>query len=320
MTALTPTLSALPAYQSEALAGIFESVTFSATALPDMAVMANPADGFAPTRLASGTEVLWVSNPDELGASLASRIAPVWNNGLGMALYRNREENCMGSIFIHGAMKAPWSAHGTDAWHSLGGIMAFSGVSFGDAIEMVVGKGYAMTPKWRFIDRSLAAVGHPTLTDLGGGKAIVVHGPTDEDKEHGVVMSAEVADALGIYISGPDQNMDDAWCGKYAARAPRNFVGSSMAEGKYRGIKPSQHTARAVFRGIEVVCEELIGGRPPIFFEGYGGVGRVMVARAIEENFPISGLSDIVVSPLLGVQRSLPSLPLFLNAAGTEAN
>lgn len=303
-----------------ALSEIFAQASFQSAMLPNMAVMANPAEGFAPARLSSGTEVLWISKAEQLGPALALRIAPIWNNGLGLVLYRNEQKKCMGSIFLHGAMKTPWSVHGPDAWHALGGIMAFSGVSFEDAIEMVVSKGYAMTPKWRFIDMSLEAVEHPTLTHLGGGKAILVHGPTDQDKENGVMMSAEVADALGIYISGPDQNMDDGWCGKYAARAPRNFVGSHMAEGKYRGMKPSKHTARAVFRGIGVVCDELIGGRPPIFFEGYGGVGKVMVARAVEEGFPVSGLVDIVAAPLLGVQKSLPSLPLFLNAAAAEAN
>lgn len=312
--------TALPAYQSAALSEIFASAAFSSTTLPNMALMAKPADGFSPTRLASGTEVLWFSKPDQLPGSLASRISPIWNNGLGLALFRHHEKSCMGAIFLHGAMKTPWSAHGEGAWHSLGGIMAFSGVSFGDALEMVVSKGYAMTPKWRFIDMSLAAAGHPTLTHLGGGKAIFIHGPTDQDKDNGLAMSAEVTDALGIYISGPDQNMDDVWCGKFAALAPRNFVGSPMAEGQYKGMKPSEHTARAVFRGLEVVSEELIGGRPPIFFEGYGGVGKVMVANAIEKGFPISGLADIVVAPLAGVRRSFPSLPLFLNAAGTESN
>ncbi len=62
------------------------------------------------------------------------------------------------------------------------------------------------------------------------------------------------------------------------------------------------------------------GSNPPIFFEGYGGVGKVMVALAVERGFPISGLIDLKVDPLLGVQRALPSVPLFLNAKATGEN
>lgn len=306
-----------PAYQSEIARMLFGQQAMTASQLPNMAKMTNPADGFSPTRLSSGTEVLWISDPGQLGDSFGARVTPLWQNGLGLVLYRNEAAQCMGAIFIHGAMKTPWSAHGPDAWHALGGIMAFPGLSFERAVEMVLGKGYAMTPKWRFIDMSLTAAGHPTLTHLGGGKAILIHG---EDKKKGVEVSAEVADALGVYISGPDQNMDDFWCGEFARRAPRNFVGSQQAEGKYKGIKPSKHTARGVFRGIRVVCEELIGNKPPIFFEGYGGVGKVMVALAIENGFPISGLIDVLADPLLGVQRALPKTPLFLNARATEEN
>lgn len=160
---------AVPAYQSELLSDIFEEASFQETTLPDMAVMEDPSVGFGPTRLEDGTEVLWMSGT-ELAAELGSHIASMWNHGLGLVLFRNREANCAGSIFIHGAMKTPWSARGAGAWHSLGGIMAFSGLSFEDSIEMVLGKGMAMTPKWRFIDSSLASAGHPTLTHLGGAR------------------------------------------------------------------------------------------------------------------------------------------------------
>ncbi len=313
-------VSGVPAYQSEVAKTLFEQQSILATELPNMARMTNPAYGFSPTRLSSGTEVLWIPDPAKLGVPFGSHMAPLWQNGLGLVLYRNINAQCLGAIFIHGAMKTPWSAYGPDSWHALGGIMAFSGLTFEKAIEMVLGKGYAMTPKWRFIDRSLAAAGHNALTHLGGGKAIFIHGPTEEDKEKGVAVSAEVADKLGIYISGPDQNMDDTWCEKFAKLAPRNFVGSGSNDvpEKYRGIKPSKHTARGVFRGVEVVCEELIGNKPPIFFEGYGGVGKVMVALAIENRFPVSGLIDVLVEPLLGVQRTPIQTRLFLNANATE--
>lgn len=317
MTITITPVPAVPAYQSEALSALFARNPISATTLPNMATMANPADGFGPTRLASGTEVLWISSPSQLGIP---DMAPLWQNGLGLVVYRNEARHCMGAIFVHGAMKTTWSTYGPEAWHSLGGIMAFSGFAFEQAIEMVLGKGYAMTPKWRHIDKSLKAVGHPNLTHLGGGKAILIHGPGDEEKRGGVAVSAEVVDAIGIYISGPDQNMDPSWCGEFAKRAPRNFVGSGEAQERYRGIKPSKHTARGVFRGLKVVCEELIGDSPPIFFEGYGGVGKVMAALAVENGFPISGLVDVVVDPLLGLRKALPSVPLFLNAKATEEN
>ena len=318
----TAAVSGVPAYRAPLLQELF-SGPINATQLPNMAKMANPADGFLPTRLASGTEVLWVSDPTQLGDAFGPHVQPLWQNGLGLVVYRNEEQHCMGAIFIHGAMKTPWSAYGPDSWHALGGIMAFPGYSFEQAIEMVLGKGYAMTPKWRFIDLSLSAAGHPTLTQLGGGKAILIHGPTFEEKKSGIAVSAEVADALGIYISGPDQNVGEDrlnsidWSDEFARLATRNFVGSKNAEAKYRGIKPSQHTARGAFRGIKVVLEELVGDRPPIFFQGYGGVGKVMVALAIENGLGISGVSDAVADPLIGIRTSLPNIPLFLDAVAT---
>ncbi len=317
---MTSNISVGPAYGSPLLHELFSGHQFHATALPNMATMSNPANGFLPTHLPSGTDVLWISDPARLGVPFGAQVTPLWQQGLGLVLFRHEANNCMGAIFIHGAMKTPWSAYGTGSWHALGGIMAFSGLSFEKAIEMVLGKGYAMTPKWRFIDLSLSAAEHPTLTHLGGGKAIIVHGSTEDDKRKAVAVSAEVTDALGIYISGPDQNMDTEWCREFARLAPRNFVGSDGAEGKYRGMKPSKHTARGVFRGIKVVCEELIGNRPPIFFEGYGGVGKVMVALAVENGFPVSGLAEAEVDRLLGVQRTLPGVPLFLNARAAEEN
>ena len=291
-----------------------------------MARMANPAHGFDPFKTERGTEVLFLSNPAQLGPSFGARLTPEWQNGLGLVLYRNESANVLGAIFLHGVMKTPWSVLGADSWHGLGGIMAFSQTSFDDAIPLVVDKAVAMTPKWRFIDMSLAAKGHGAFSCQGGAKAIVVHGPSVDDKRAAISLSAEVAKILGIYIAGPDQNTGPDlatgtnWSEEFAAEAPFNFVGVKTAGKGYEGMNnPSPFTARGVFNGLKVVSQELLGGYRPVFLQGYGGVGKVMVASCLENGVPVSGLSSALVSELVAARANGFRNRLFLDSSGTEA-
>ncbi len=292
-----------------------------------LAKMTNPANGFDPFQMANGTELLFVSNPAQLPHPLSFHLTPQWRNGLGLVIFRNEEAKAVGAIFIHGAMKTPWSSIQPNAWQALGGVMAFSGMSFNDAIEIVLGKGMAMTPKWRFIDRSLAAAGHPTMTDLGGAKAIVLHDPSREGKEKAIRIAGQVARQIGIYISGADQNtaFDEknniTWCDLFSEEAPFNFMGSQAAPEGYEGMRnPSPFTARGVLKGIEEARRELLGRAAPVFIQGCGGgVGKVIAAVEMQNKSDISGGVDAVVERLLMVRNNGLKAPLFLDVSGTES-
>lgn len=306
---------------------LFTNRRFSKAPAPGFLAKAGcPADGFEPFKTDRGTEVLFIPNPAQLRHPLSLNITPQWRNALGLVVARHEASDTVNAIFIHGVRRTPWSAIQPNAWQALGGVMAFQGISFERALDMVVGKGYAMTPKWGYIDMSLEQVNHPTLTNLGGGKQIILHGPSVGDKHAGIVIAAEVAVILGIYISGCDQNtgLDEKnginWGDKYAELAPFNFMGAKTAGLGYTGMKnPSPFTARGVFAGLTVIKQELTGQDAPIFIQGCGGVGRVLIADAVKNGWPISGVVEAEVSKLLNVRRDGLKAPIYLDAAATEA-
>jgi len=269
-----------------------------------MATMENPAQGFEPFVLEDSlTQIVFIRNPSELRIPLGYRLTPQWQNGLGLVLFRSLYENVVGAIFIHGAMRTHWSAIKQGAWQCLGGLMLFEDRDFEEAIEDVIGKGVAMTQKYRFIDRSLERAGHPNLTQLGGGKGILLH---NNNKEGAIRVAAQVAKSLGIYISGSDQNMTDKTCTKFAQLAPHNFAGAAdHPYPPYAGHAPSLWTAEGVYAGLRVGCEKVFGQeKAPIFIQGYGNTGQPMFDMATADGHHIAGVVDIDVKLLLKAREA----------------
>lgn len=320
-------MAAVSPLQSPAVTHLF-SRRFSGTPGEPffLAKVANPAEGFDPFRTPNGTEVLFLPNPAQLPHPLSFASASQWKNGLGLIVFRNAEANTVGAIFIHGAMRTPWSLIEPNAWQTMGGIMAFSGMSFEQAIETVVGKGYAMTPKWRFIDRSLTAAGHHTLTRLGGSKGILLHGPSVDDKRHAVAVTAELLQILGIYIGAADQNTGEDpetginWQDEFGRLAPQTYMGSIHCAPEYVGMRtPSPYTARGVFGALLKIRDRLgLGRDASAFFQGAGGVGNVMIALAQERDLSVSGVSDALVQRLLKLRGQGLTAPLILDSQGTR--
>src|SRR5579885_582129 len=295
----TSTAAVVPAFQSELVQQLF-NVRFSEGALPNLATAANPANGFDPTRLENGTEVLFLSNPAQLGIPAGARVSPLWQNGLGLVAFRHPSLQVVGGIFLHGAIQNPWNKIREGAFQCLGGIMLFSDAAneiksaeqlFADVID----KSRAMTTKWQFIDENLERSGLPGRTRLGGGKATAAHPKGDEGRKNAVTMTASVAHALGIYISGSDQNMTPALCPYFAEQAPLNFMGAvNHPTPGYGGLgDPSPWTALGVYHALCSVRKELFNDeRVPVFFQGYGNVGRPMIQLVAKDGHPISGIID----------------------------
>jgi glutamate/leucine/phenylalanine/valine dehydrogenase len=316
----------VPAYRSPLMQELFAVQTFRSGVLPNLATAERPADGFSPTRLANGTEVLFIPRPEALGPELASRMAPLWENGLGLVLYRNEAAQVLGAIFLHGAIRNGWNAIQSGAYQCLGGVMLFSddpreAKSEEALIADVVRKSTAMTTKWQFIDENLARIGHPVLTNLGGGKSTASHPAGEKGRYDAVAVTASVARELGVYISGSDQNMTPALCTYFAEQAPCNFMGAKdHVLPAYGGMAdPSPWTARGVYEALKAARRLHLGDRKvPIFFQGYGNVGRPMVRFAVEDGHPAAGIIDINVKSLERAREDGIDAPLFLQVSETS--
>jgi hypothetical protein len=245
---------------------------------------------------------------------------------LGLILYRNTDLDVVGAIYLHTAIRNPWSAISRDAWQCLGGIMVFSDDAHEnkDAItflEDVVRKSTAMTDKFQFIDENLSAIGHDRLAWLGGGKATASHPAGEAGRMSAVMVTATVAASLGIYISGSDQNMTTALCTRFAERAPRNFMGAMYHPiANYGGLgDPSPCTALGVYHAFKTVRRELFADRlVPVFFQGFGNVGTPMVRHISSDRHPIAGIIDTSFAKLLSAREKGITAPLFLQVSPTE--
>jgi len=310
-----------------------------------MGTMANPADGFEPFMSPDGSYVVWLGSPKAYPGPLAPRLETTWNNALGAVLVANPALDAMGLIVMHGAMKNSWApdaAGQSPVWRGLGGMMAFTRsiphardlnplladlglpagegfhfdaltpehqawVNFLGAAEKTQGKAMGMTPKWRFIDQALEAIGIDRMTALGGMKSVVLHAPTDAAKGQAVRMMAEVAKILGIYISGGDEGTARGpWTDMFAEVAPLNMAGSKNSHPLIRGRYPSAYTAQGVFQGIKnyFLAAELDPRATPIFFQGVGGVGKNVLEYAMQANYSIAGASDIIASDLAALKQA----------------
>jgi len=310
----------VPAHQSPLIADYFAAQQFTSGVLPNLATAQNPADGFSPTRISNGTEVLFIPQPALLPSVLGDPLTPLWEKGLGLVLFQNPVAQVLGAIFLHGAIQNEWNAIQAGAYQCLGGVMLFSdhareAKSDLTLIADVVRKSTAMTTKWMFIDPNLEGIGHPTLTNLGGGKSTASHPAGDKGRRDAVQVTASVAKELGIYISGSDQNMNAGLCNYFAEVAPFNFMGASAhIFPTYGGMgDPSPLTARGVFEAIKTANKNLFGkSKMPIFFQGFGNVGAPVVRLAAEEGHRVSGIIDIDVEKLIQARHEGFNCPLFL--------
>lgn len=178
------------------------------------------------------------------------------------------------------------------------------------ASVMVAGKGMAMTPKWRHIDDGLRRLGTPQLTLMGGSKAILVHPDDRERKMAAIRMLALATQQTGAYISGPDENMSaqdetgDAHL--FADVAPFHMVGSTHAMSPMKGRPPSDYTGDGVYEGIKVAFAHVTGSKKsPLFIQGNGGVGSRVLARAIQDDAAIVGISDAHIGALIKAKKAL---------------
>lgn len=313
----------VPAHQSAIIADYFSAQNFTGGVLPNLATAQNPGDGFSPTRIANGTEVIFVPRPNLLPSVLGEPLAPLWENGLGLVIYRNLDTQVLGAIFLHGALKNQWNAIQNGAYQCLGGIMLFSdhareAKSDITLIGDVVRKSTAMTTKWMFIDGNLEAIGHPVLASLGGGKSTASHPAGPQGRRDAVQVTASVARELGIYISGADQNMDAGLCNYFSEIAPFNFMGAKEhLFPTYGGMgDPSPLTARGVFEAIKAARQKIFGDqKPAIFFQGYGNVGAPVVQLAVADGHSVAGIIDIDADKLVQARRDGIQGQLFLQVS-----
>ncbi len=325
--------------QNEIVGAIFSGHEFSSTVPEDgyLALADDPSRGFSPFRTDSGTQVLFVPNPSQLGIPFGAEISPHWRNSLGLVLMRNPAVDMVGAIALHGLMRNPWSEiaaqNGRDnAWQALGGCMAFTDRDFSPfraandssvsyALRTVLDKGMAMTPKWRHIDGALQNAGHHMTTDLGGAKSVFLHQPGREAKVASIGVLAEVAVIIGAYIAGSDQNMGPEWSDIFGRQAPINFMGAQTTHPLYQGLTPSPMTAEGVYAALATARDELrAGDREPIFFMGYGGVGKPIVDFAVADGHQIAGIIERDIEKLASARKQYGSdVPLFYDITGLEA-
>ncbi len=329
------------------VSSLFESTSFS-TQVPAPGILAlaeDPSQGFAPFQTARGTEVMFVNDPAILAEHFGDSMQHHWDNSLGAIVFRNQEVGNFGAVVLHGLMKNQWSelARQNDrewVWQALGGCMAFDNGQcqriFGaeahadaaiiGALETVLGKAMAMTPKWRVIDTSLTQTDHPLTTDLGGAKSVHLHGPSLDDKRASISVLAEVVQIIGAYIAGADQHMgydyinNINWSNELGQLIPVNFMGASTVHEGYKGMdNPSPWTARGTYAGLTAARDHLLEGQTaPIFFQGFGGVGQVIVADAVADGHPIAGIHDVSIFALKAARQAYPKAPLFLDVGGLD--
>lgn len=312
--------SFVPAIQSALVNELFGRFTFHSGALPNLATATNPADGFEPTRLHDRTEVLWVPNPAQLGIPYGARVSPLWQNGMGLVAFRNPLAEVVGGIFVHSAIRNPWSEIRSGAFQCLGGIMVFPDTgkkakSAEDLFRDVIFKGEAMCPKWQFHRINAEAEGIAADPRLGGGKATASHPAGEAGKMTAITVVSVVAGALGIYISGSDENMTGEDCTLFAQNAPRNFMGAvDHPLAPYGGMgDPSPWTAMGTFHAIRAARAKLFNDTPvPVFVQGYGNVGRPLVDSLIGDGHSISGIIDRELSKLILARDNGLTVPLYL--------
>ncbi|HEX5037514.1 MAG TPA: hypothetical protein VFX30_10185 [bacterium] len=313
----------VPAYQSPLVHELFARQSPVAL-LPNLATSANPANGFDPTRLENGTEVRWVPNPAMMGIPFGARVSALWEHGLGLVAFRNLEKQVVGGIYLHSAIRNPWSQVAEGAFQCLGGIMVFPNEGTGsknaeDLFADVVSKGEAMCPKWQFHRINAQAEGVLADPRLGGGKSTASHPATEQGKKDAIAVTAAVASALGIYISGSDQNMTAENCGQFASLAPRNFMGvNGHPLALYAGMgDPSPWTAKGVYFAIRAAREKLLNGETePVFIQGYGNVGRPLTDMLVRDGHPISGIIDTNLAMLIRAREAGLNCPLYFLDTG----
>jgi len=317
---MTSAATIVPAIQSELVESLFSSHLFRDGELPNLAIAKNPADGFDPTRLADGTEALWISNPAQLGIPVGARLSPLWQNGLGLIVFRNAPLQIVGGIFVNGAIRNPWNEIGKDAFQCLGGIMLFSDdpkeiKSAEQLLADAIRKSNAMKDKFQFIDLNLEDERIPARTLLGGGKSSAAHPAGEKGRRDAVRVTASVAAPIGIYISGSDQNMTGALCTYFAECAPKNFMGAANHPiPTYGGMAdPSPWTALGVYHAFKTVRRKIFNQvRIPVFFQGAGNVGIPLVNHIRKDGHPISGIIDTRLEALEGIRAMGIDAPLFL--------
>jgi hypothetical protein len=314
----------VPAYRSPLVQDLFGSSAFQTAILPNLATAANPANGFEPTRMDNGTEVLWVPNPARLGIPYGARASALWEHGLALVAFRNLEKEVVGGIYLHSAIRNPWSQVAAGAFQCLGGIMVFPHQGTGaksaeDLFADVISKGEAMCPKWQFHRINAQAEGVSADPRLGGGKSTASHPATEQGKRDAITVTAAVASALGIYISGSDQNMTAENCGLFADLAPKNFMGvKGHPLDLYAGMgDPSPWTAKGVYYAIRAAREKLLNGETePVFIQGYGNVGRPLTDMLVRDGHPISGIIDTNLTMLVRAREAGLTCPLYLLDTG----
>lgn len=188
------------------------------------------------------------------------------------------------------------------------------------AAEITNGKAKGMGPKWLYIDRTLQMNGYSynTRTGLGGMKSVVLHAPGDTAKTQAVYMMAQVAKTLGIYISGGDEGTARGpWTDMFATIAPNNMAGSKNSNPLIRGFYPSPHTAEGVFQGLLRYLQGIGAGAKDrsILFQGVGGVGEVVLRKAIQGGLEVAGATNMTVEELVAMRDFSKTRPEYKDVA-----
>lgn len=141
-------------------------------------------------------------------------------------------------------------------------------------------------------------------------------GTMDETTRVGMESKLALARAVGyaarktgMYISGGDQNMPLAMTEVVAEIGWRHMAGAPQhAHWSIAGRAPSDYTGAGVARGIGVFLDDILKDpQGPIVLVGYGGVGKGVVKRLVQEGQPrnIAAVVESSVQALLKAQSAL---------------
>lgn len=322
-----------------------------------MGRMANPKDGFSAFTFPDGTHAIWIGSPSAFPRVIGERLATTWSGALGAVLVANPKADVLGLIVMHGARKNHWAPDASTIthpkWRGLGGMMAFTrsiphardldpllqemslgsaqgfkfekltpeqqaAVNLLGAAEITNGKAKGMGPKWIFIDQTLALNGFETRTGLGGMKSVVLHAPGDVAKKEAMLTMAQVAKALGIYISGGDEGTARGpWTDIFAEAAPMNMAGSRNSHPLIRGFYPSAYTAEGVFQGLLQSLQGVGSGDRgrSVLFQGVGGVGEGVLRKAIQNGLGVAGATNMTVGELVAMRDFAKTRPGYEHVA-----
>lgn len=256
----------------------------------------DPRKGFDPFQTALGTRVMFLRRPDQLGEPWASHFKKRWGNGIGLVLFRNRERDITGMIFLHSVGRVTWTKirPGEPVWMSSGGSMAFptdGHYDFRRALEAAIDKAKDMTLKWRAEDILLRMARIDKPTGLAGSKGIFLHPSGQEGYQKGLAVYGEVLDTLGITLTGSDEGIGKEAADFLSRIAPLNIIGGAHSE--HGGRIPTDWTARGIIKIIEALLARRRSGNPESFFlQGYGGIGGPVGRFLIERSVPIAGVSE----------------------------